>query len=508
MATTINAYKVSLSLDAGQYISASSLSRQETAMLRRDITAARTPAENYSIALNRLNKALNEGAIKQGTYNRLLDSAKSKLHGASDAAKGFGNSIASAVAGFVGASAIKSLIGDSVNLAAEAESASIAFEVLTGSVDESAKMVEGLRQLAAASPLNIRDTQQAAKTMLAFGLSTQEVLPSLRMLGDITGGNSERFKNLTLGFSQMVSAGRLMGGELRQMVEAGFNPLQEISRQTGESMLELKKRMEDGAISSREVAAAFKSATEEGGMFFGMIERASKTTEGKFAKLADEIYGVKKAIGETIIASEQFGGGFDWVMKNMGLLRQGMEAVAGGGAANIKGDTATALEQIRQQQFFADRQVRRKREGKSFAGQLDDTTLKNMMGPAMDLSGGIESAISSTVDSVGSMASSVLSGLSTFQSAAEMITMSGVANTQELIKASKDDPAIASLEVGTQEAYRYLTQATRDAQKAASEEAAKKAQLEANAKAQRDKMNEYLDKINQALEKNGFKRLR
>jgi tape measure domain-containing protein len=101
------------------------------------------------------------------------------------------------------------------------------------------------------------------------------------MLSDVTGGNNERFKMLALAFSQMSAAGRLMGQDVLQMINAGFNPLQQISKTTGESMIELKKRMEDGGISSQEVRKAFEDATSAGGMFDGMTDRLSQTVSGK-----------------------------------------------------------------------------------------------------------------------------------------------------------------------------------------------------------------------------------
>jgi flagellar biosynthesis GTPase FlhF len=72
-----------------------------------------------------------------------------------------------------------------------------------------------------------------------------------------------------------------MGQDLLQMINAGFNPLQQISKTTGESMIELKKRMEDGGISSQEVRQAFEDATSAGGMFHGMTDRLAETVSGK-----------------------------------------------------------------------------------------------------------------------------------------------------------------------------------------------------------------------------------
>lgn len=512
MATTINNYSVGLSLEASDYIRNSKLSRNETNRLIREINRARTPADNYTRSLNLIDKALKQGAISQATYNQLLDASKSKLAGAATSASNFGSRLAGIAGAYVGFSAIKSLVTDSVMLAAEAESAAIQFEVLTGSVAESAEMVAGLRQLAAVSPLGMRDTQQAAKVMLSFGVATEDILPTLKMLGDVTGGNKERFKMMALAFAQMSAAGRMMGQDLLQMVNAGFNPLQEISRKTGESMIELKKLMEAGGIATAEIAAAFKSATSEGGMFFGMIDRMAGTTEGKLNILKDKVDQLKISMGEAMleIMQPETGPGLQAAGGLLDRLTQGMKVIADGGMHSLKARHEAEMENLKQQKFFADSQIRRRREGRPTIGGMTSDQALNMFTPAQKgaASHGIESAIQSTVTSVGSMASTVLSGLSTFQDAAEMISMAGVAQTQELVTSMKESPAVKNLQVGTQEAYAALTQATSEAEKSSRIEARRQQQLAENAQAQREKLLVYMERMNQALENNGFKRIR
>ena len=78
------------------------------------------------------------------------------------------------------------------------------------------------------------------------------------MLGDASAGNRERFQRMSYAFSQINSAGILQGQDLRQLIDAGFNPLQIMAEKTGKSMLQLKKEMSDGAISADMVTEAFK----------------------------------------------------------------------------------------------------------------------------------------------------------------------------------------------------------------------------------------------------------
>jgi tape measure domain-containing protein len=190
-----------------------------------------------------------------------------------------------------------SFVKGSSEAAASIEDLTMQFEVLTKSASVTKGMLDDFRKEAAKSPLSIEDYAKAGKTLMAFGLQAKDVMPTLKNLADVSMGNSDRFGSLALAFAQTTAAGRLMGQEVLQFVNAGFNPLQQISKKTGESMAQLKKRMEDGAISALEVKQAFKEATSEGGLFFGAIQKGAETTSGKIAKTKDAILGVKIAFG-------------------------------------------------------------------------------------------------------------------------------------------------------------------------------------------------------------------
>ena len=112
-------------------------------------------------------------------------------------------------------------------------------------------------------------------------------------------GDSQKFGSLTLAFSQMSAAGRLMGQDLNQMINAGFNPLQVISEKTGKSIAQLKKEMESGAISFQMVADAFSSATAEGGKFHGMIEKSADGIRNAQNQLTGAIQDTLNSIGES-----------------------------------------------------------------------------------------------------------------------------------------------------------------------------------------------------------------
>ena len=161
------------------------------------------------------------------------------------------------------------------------------FGTMLGSAEEATKLVNNLKEMGAKTPFETSDLAKASQTLLAFGTSAEDLLPTLQMLGDVSQGNKERFDSLTLALAQVGSAGKLSGQDLLQFVNAGFNPLNEISKMTGESMAELKERMSAGGVSAEEVAEAFKHATSEGGQFYQAMEAQSQTFNGQMSTLKD-----------------------------------------------------------------------------------------------------------------------------------------------------------------------------------------------------------------------------
>jgi tape measure domain-containing protein len=173
-------------------------------------------------------------------------------------------------------------------------------EVLTGSEKAARKLIDATIELDAKSALSATQFQDSSKVLLGYGLSVSEVIPSLNKLSEISMGNNEKMQSLTLAFGQVRANGRLMGQEVLQMVNAGFNPLQEISRTTGESMVSLRARMEAGKVSFEEVSKAMDTATSAGGRFAGMNDKMADTTAVKLAKLDTHYQNFLASIGREV----------------------------------------------------------------------------------------------------------------------------------------------------------------------------------------------------------------
>lgn len=201
------------------------------------------------------------------------------------------------VAGLIGgAAALKQLVSQIVAVRGQFQDMETQIETLVGK-DTTAKIMPQIKEMAKVSPLTMTDIVGAEKMMLSFNIEAEKSIDYLKALSDVSMGNSQKFNSLTLAFSQMSSAGRLMGQDLLQMINAGFNPLQIISEKTGKSIAQLKEEMSKGAISAEMVQQAFLDATSAGGKFYNMSENASKTINGQISMMQDAMDAVFNEIG-------------------------------------------------------------------------------------------------------------------------------------------------------------------------------------------------------------------
>ncbi len=197
-----------------------------------------------------------------------------------------------------GVAGLKAFGSEIINVRGEMQMLETSFDVLLSGKGVSGFISE-LKQFAVDSPLSLTGVSQSAQTLLGFGIAAEKVMPTIKQLGDVSMGNEERFKSLSLAFAQMSATGKLMGNDLLQFISAGFNPLQTISEKTGKSIGELKKEMESGSISSQMVADAFASATSEGGKFYGMTQKQAEGIRGLQAQLEGGIQDAYNNLGKS-----------------------------------------------------------------------------------------------------------------------------------------------------------------------------------------------------------------
>lgn len=275
--------------------------------LKRNPLSANSKLEEYNAARKALDeeKAALFGLTQQQAEARLSvkklrdeyalynDNAKEIV----ESNNGIAISWKKALAVIGGTGVLKALGAEMIRVRGEFQAADTAIETLLGNKEKANALMSQVREFAKISPLEFSDVTAATQMMLGFNIEAEKVPRYLQAIGDVSMGNTQKFNSMTLAFSQMSAAGKLMGQDLNQMINAGFNPLQIMSEKTGKSIATLKDEMSKGAISAEMVQQAFIDATSAGGRFYQMSENASKEINGQLSMMQDALDSVFNELG-------------------------------------------------------------------------------------------------------------------------------------------------------------------------------------------------------------------
>lgn len=271
------AYRKALKEDAGNAPS-----------IKINYDSAKEALNNEKNALFNLTQEKAKATLETKKLRDEYAAFKQEAGEATKSAEGFTMSLGK-IAGLVGGVAVLKQLGSQiVRVRGEFQEMETAIETLVGK-DMADRLLPQIKEMAKVSPLTLTDIVGAEKMMLGFNIEADKTIGYLKALSDVSMGSSQKFNSLTLAFSQMSAAGRLMGQDLNQMINAGFNPLQVISEKTGKSIAQLKDEMSKGAVSAEMVQQAFIDATSAGGKFYNMSENASKTINGQISMMQDAI---------------------------------------------------------------------------------------------------------------------------------------------------------------------------------------------------------------------------
>lgn len=202
-----------------------------------------------------------------------------------------------------------------LTLATEFRRMAVSFEVFTGSANSAKELLSGIEGLAAKTPLTVGPLSRVANLMLATGSAVKDVIPELKMLGDLSQGNSAVLERIALQYTQAQAKGKPAMQDLRILAEAGVPVIKEMAKTLGVSTEQIFKLSEQGKLRFADLKKSLQSLTAEGGLFNNMLERQANTLGGKWTRL----------VGEFQILLRQFGQ--DWELVLIPLVDKLIEVV-------------------------------------------------------------------------------------------------------------------------------------------------------------------------------------
>lgn len=211
--------------------------------------------------------------------------------------KGIGAGLAAAglAAGALGLASIK--------MAGDMEQAGVAFSVMLGSAEKAQTVLGDLKTFAAETPFEFPEIQGAARSLLAFGTSAENLQGELKMIGDIASGIQVPIGELAEIYGKAQVQGRLFAEDINQLQGRGIPIVQELGKALSKTPEEIKKMVEQGKIGFPELQTAFQNLTADGAMFGGMMEAQSKTLLGTWSTFTDNAKSALVSFGETLIST-------------------------------------------------------------------------------------------------------------------------------------------------------------------------------------------------------------
>lgn len=184
---------------------------------------------------------------------------------------------------------------------AAAEQTRLAFRTMLGSMADGDAMMAKLDRFSNSTPYSGDQVNQAAKTLLAFGVDAGMVEETLRSVGDVASGSGKDFNELAAIYGKVFAKGKMDTEAMNQMVEAGIPIVKTLGSMFGRSGSEIYAMAEKGEITAAAVDRAFKRMSGAGGVFAGMMEKQSSTLTGIWGAITGQLAYAAQNIGEAII---------------------------------------------------------------------------------------------------------------------------------------------------------------------------------------------------------------
>ncbi|WP_018674838.1 tape measure protein, partial [Riemerella columbina] len=217
------------------------------------------------------------------------------------------------IASYFSVQALMGFVRQLINVRGEFQKTEIAFGTMLKSKEKAKALMGEMVDLAAKTPFSLQDVSNGAKQLLAFQVPANQVVDTLKRMGDIAAGLGVPLSRINLVYGQVKAKGKLMGDDLRQFTEAGIPMLAELAKKFGKTTGEIQKMVSEGKIGFKDVKEVLFSLTDEGGMFFNLMDKQSESLSGKISNLGDAFDQMLNKIGES----------------NEGILNSGIDAVAG-----------------------------------------------------------------------------------------------------------------------------------------------------------------------------------
>lgn len=235
-----------------------------------------------------------EASINTSQFNRAIDDSVRRIQGLGDITVKEGNkidetfrNIAAGITAYFGANLIGNLTSQMTQIRGEFQQLEISFETMLKNKALSDKLMSDVVEFAAKTPFDLNGVATGAKQLLAYGTSAEDIIPTMRQLGDVAAGLSIPFNDLVYLYGTSATQGKLMTKDLMQFAGRGIPIIEELSKSLSVSKARILEMATEGKIGFEDLQVVIANLTSETGMFGGMMDKQSKSILGLKSNLGD-----------------------------------------------------------------------------------------------------------------------------------------------------------------------------------------------------------------------------
>ena len=192
----------------------------------------------------------------------------------------------------------KELITNIARVRGEFQQLEVALKTMLGSEYKANALMQQLVKTAATTPFDLQGVANGAKQLLAYGENVENINDDLIRLGNIAAGLSQPLGDIVYLYGTTMTQGRLYTQDLNQFTGRGIPMIRELAKQFGVAENEVKSLVEAGKVGFPEVQKVIMSLTNEGGMFYNLMQEQSKTITGQISNIEDAISTMFNEIGK------------------------------------------------------------------------------------------------------------------------------------------------------------------------------------------------------------------
>lgn len=152
-----------------------------------------------------------------------------------------------------------------------------------GSAEKGKEFFEDMRSFSFETTFGVDTLSAAATQLLNIGIAANKVKPSLKMIGDIAGGDTMKFNELVSIFTKIQNTGKASKMQLEQLALRGV-PIYQTLKDIG---VEGTASAEDITRAFEKMTTSFDEATGKAGIFYNNMERINDTISGREGFVSD-----------------------------------------------------------------------------------------------------------------------------------------------------------------------------------------------------------------------------